>query len=312
MAFLRPASSLAALLLVVAPSFARASEPPIHGYGIFWRVERDGTDPSYVFGTLHSSDPRVLALADKVEDPLDRAEVAIFEMLPGDDDRAAAVASFRLAGLLPEGQRLEQLVGPELFEKAASAARQHGFDRNDVQRLRPWAVAMLLLPPSTADADDGLPHVLDVALMSLAENEGKPLYGLEDIGDFVRLYGNMPLDVEIALLQDVLEERTGKDRDRAPDVDGFICLYLTENIAATFDYDLTAAERSFALEAAKDEFEIRRRNELWIGRLLPYLDAGGAFVAVGAGHLPGERGLLSLIERAGYTLTRLPLDAPSC
>lgn len=198
MNFFRLASPLAALLLIASASCVRVDDEAPYGQGILWQVERDGTAPSYVFGTMHSSDPRALALAGEVEGVLREARVTIFESLPGGDDWTAAMASFRLAGLLPDGQRLERLIGPELFEKAASAAGQHGFDRNDVQRLRPWAVAMLLLPPSTAQTGEGLPHFLDLALMSLAESESKPLYGLEDIGDYFRLYGDIPLDVEIA------------------------------------------------------------------------------------------------------------------
>jgi hypothetical protein len=38
-------------------------------------------------------------------------------------------------------------------------------------------------------------------------------------------------------------------------------------------------------------------------RMAPMLRQGGAFIAVGAAHLPGETGLLRLIEKAGYRVT---------
>jgi uncharacterized protein YbaP (TraB family) len=39
--------------------------------------------------------------------------------------------------------------------------------------------------------------------------------------------------------------------------------------------------------------------------LLPVFARGSTFVAVGALHMPGEEGILSLLERRGYTVTRL-------
>jgi hypothetical protein len=41
------------------------------------------------------------------------------------------------------------------------------------------------------------------------------------------------------------------------------------------------------------------------GTIVPRLDAGGAFVAVGALHLYGDRGILSLLRQQGYRITRV-------
>jgi uncharacterized protein YbaP (TraB family) len=42
------------------------------------------------------------------------------------------------------------------------------------------------------------------------------------------------------------------------------------------------------------------RNSQMRDRALPILQHGCAFIAVGAAHLPGKDGLLSLFEKAGY------------
>ena len=40
-------------------------------------------------------------------------------------------------------------------------------------------------------------------------------------------------------------------------------------------------------------------------RALPLLAKGGAFIAVGVAHLPGEGGLLRLLEQDGFTVERI-------
>ena len=45
------------------------------------------------------------------------------------------------------------------------------------------------------------------------------------------------------------------------------------------------------------------RNNKWIAKLAPVLNQGNAFIAVGALHLPGKEGLISLLSAEGYKLT---------
>ena len=54
---------------------------------------------------------------------------------------------------------------------------------------------------------------------------------------------------------------------------------------------------------------VRERNEAWVPVLRPYLDEGNAVVLVGAAHLPGARGLVSLLSQAGYTVKPIQLSA---
>ncbi|MBA3464379.1 MAG: TraB/GumN family protein, partial [Deltaproteobacteria bacterium] len=49
-----------------------------------------------------------------------------------------------------------------------------------------------------------------------------------------------------------------------------------------------------------------KRNRAWMPKLEGYLASGGAFVAVGLGHMLGDSGLPSLMTRAGYTVERAP------
>jgi uncharacterized protein YbaP (TraB family) len=74
-----------------------------------------------------------------------------------------------------------------------------------------------------------------------------------------------------------------------------LCALLAINDAA-----MQTADRQQAVEL-QDKL-IVRRNRLMAERLQPYLQEGNVFVAVGALHLPGEAGLLNLLQQRGYTV----------
>jgi len=47
------------------------------------------------------------------------------------------------------------------------------------------------------------------------------------------------------------------------------------------------------------------RNERMLERIIPYLKDGSAFIAVGALHLAGEKGLLQMLKKKNYKITSI-------
>ena len=91
---------------------------------------------------------------------------------------------------------------------------------------------------------------------------------------------------------------------------------ITEYIAAlnAGDYDeIAQISRRYAVDAAEADnfgrFMVRERNMRWLPRLEEDLRGGGAVVMVGAGHLPGPNGLVSLLRSNGYTVQPMLLPA---
>jgi uncharacterized protein YbaP (TraB family) len=61
-------------------------------------------------------------------------------------------------------------------------------------------------------------------------------------------------------------------------------------------------DRPFAARLEKGLLEARNRH--MAERMVQHFADGNAFVAIGALHLPGEDGVLHLLEQRGYTVTR--------
>src|SRR5688572_693713 len=124
-ATLRHAFPLALALAPVAlpaPAATLDAEAPIE-HPLLWRIDApggDGDSPSWLFGTIHLADPRVLALATEVEQALDDAD-AVYTELAFDRMSLGAIVQ---STLLPDGQRLDDVLPPGVYDLLVAVFRK--------------------------------------------------------------------------------------------------------------------------------------------------------------------------------------------
>jgi hypothetical protein len=261
--------------------------------GLLWRIERAGSTPSYLFGTMHSDDPAVVDLAAPVRQAFDQADAVTLEVTLDPE----SLLTLTQALLLNDGRMLDALLGSALFERAVEAMAGYGIPDSMVIRMKPWAVAVTLMTPPTRTG-----VVLDHVLYREALAEGKPVDGLETVAEQVGLFDSLTLEQQIDLLEDTLEhlediERMLMELRQA---------WLQRDLAGLVEINAAALRDSDPQFAAVfNQRIILDRNQRMAERLESRLQEGGRFIAVGALHLPGKQGLLELLESRGYRLTRL-------
>lgn len=256
--------------------------------GVLWQVQHPEGAVSHLFGTIHSEDSRVLNLPPKVREAMDSARSLTLEAVL---DQAAMLKMSR-AMFLPKDYSLRHLLGPDLFREVETLLRDYGIPAHLVDTMKPWAIVLTLSSPR---AERGT--FLDMELYNRARERGKPVHGLESIDEQIAYFDDMPLEDQIRLLEDSVEHY-----DRLSEMHEAL-------IGAWLERDLGRLERlnDFYLaqsEPAVSELFNRRfivdRNRLMVERMEEQLEDGGAFIAVGVLHLPGEKGLLRLLENRGY------------
>jgi len=259
-------------------------------YGLLWEISRPGIPPGYLFGTIHSEDSGVIALAPAVERVFSGSRQVVLEV----NLDADAMAAGGVAMLMSDGRLLPDIIGKDLFAQAATALRTRGIPEPVAQRMKPWAAATALSMPAPETG-----RVLDVVLFERAQQAGKTLHGLETITEQLAVFEGLPLDDQIALLRDAVEQFAGIDAMHAE----LLAAYKRQDLAAMMA--INEAALATGDQRLAEEFQRRlivERNHRMAERMEPYLQQGGAFVAVGALHLPGEQGLVRLLEQRGYTL----------
>jgi uncharacterized protein YbaP (TraB family) len=248
---------------------------------------------------MHSADPDILALPPPVVQAFKTAPSLSVEIILDEQ----AMQRISMAMRLPRGQRLQDFVPPDLFSRAAAAAEPLGWQPIHLSRLKPWAVAMLIsLPPEEAKRKGGGRPPLDLWLMQAARARGKPVYALETLGEQVNVFDSMPTQDQVAHLRAVAMPVAEKSRLLGAMKDA----YLRGDIEQIFHMARADEQpQDRALREKVDKRLLDDRNRRMVERMLPRFDEGGAFIAIGAAHLPGENGVLALLEHRGYSVTRL-------
>jgi uncharacterized protein YbaP (TraB family) len=258
--------------------------------GLLWEITAPGQPPGYLFGTIHSGAPAVLALPETVQKTFDAADSVVLEVLL---DMDAMRYSSQLM-LLDEGRLLSDITGKILFEQTSRAIRTRGIPEVVLERMKPWAAAVTLSMPAPETGE-----VLDMKLYQQALQAGKPVFGLESIQEQLAIFDDMPEQTQLLLLRDAVENFAEIETMQGELIDAWLQGNLGELMAIN-DAAMQAGDRQLAAEF-QDQL-IVRRNQLMAERLQQYFKEGDVFVAVGALHLPGETGLLNLLEQHGYAV----------
>lgn len=261
---------------------------------MLWQVDGPEAQRSWLVGTVHSEDARVLAFSETLLEVIAAAEVLALELVMDADTLAA------LSGAMVErGPALVEVVAADTVAEVAEAlAQDYGLPRQAVERLTVWAAANLLtLPPPQTGV------FMDLALQQRAQQVGMAVVALETLEEQLAFLSDMPLALQQEWLTQALAELDQRDGELAR----LIEVYLMDDLEALAA--LTAAgmaDVSPEFQAFFQTVGLDQRNHTMLTRAQPLLQDGGVLIAVGALHLIGETGLLAQLRDAGYTLTPLP------
>ncbi|MEX3011662.1 TraB/GumN family protein [Hoeflea sp. TYP-13] len=295
----------------LAGILAEAAKVP-NGNSLLWKIEKEGVSPSWLYGTMHTADPRVLELNDAAQSAYDTATTVVTELkdIANVDRKMLAMMADPEFAMLPDGATLQDLLDEEGYASVETVLESRNMPMTFASRMKPWLVFSLISIPECELVRKGQGNaVLDQMLAKRALEQGKSLVGLETVEEQISAIAGLPLDVQALLLADtaamgpILDDVFATMTELY--LDGQITTVMPLIQAMSADAD-TADGDSDAKAGAYAAFEkrlVETRNHTMAERLQPVLADGNAFIAVGALHLPGEEGVVQLLRDGGYTVT---------
>ena len=267
------------------------SGPAEFGQGLLWKVTKHGLLPSYLFGTIHVAERHVSEQLDKVRVLLAESEIFVMEAVPEPDD----IAWLRQMMFFTDGRKLQDVISARLYTETLAVLNTYHLTENDVATMKPWAAYLKMSYP----AEMGI--VLDQQLLRLARTGGVSTRGLESVEEIGSLFNSFSLADQVRLLTDAVCHREILEGDFAK----IISLYTQGDLAGLSSYGQRYAFADNTLYENLTEKILTRRNYRMVERMQPILKTGAAFIAMGALHLPGEEGVLALLEKYDFEITRV-------
>lgn len=266
---------------------------------ILYKITGNGLkEPSYIFGTHHLAP---ISVIDSVDARRAWSECRqVVGELDMTQDQMAMAAQMQSHMLAPPDSSLSKVLGPEKMAKYAPLFRQYapmpGLELQMLDAMKPVVVTTMvslgIVRESMPDFNPG--QQLDAYFQTEGKKTGKRIIPLETAAQQAAyLYDSTYIADQAAALCSTLDD-IGKAREQANRLNAN---YMKRDLQALLQFtkDEDSNPRMF-------ETLLYNRNDNWM-RLLPgIMQEAPAFIAVGALHLPGERGLLEQLRGMGYTV----------
>lgn len=250
--------------------------------------------PSYIFATNKIVGIEFLDSVPNLLRCFSQCKVVLTEFAMQDYE---ALATLRVAALLPDSIRLDRYYTTEEYQKIDETMQLTlGMGMDKLCRMKPsYLTAMYRneLLHKWLDYDDQ--RSMEAFYQAIASDKGIPVRAIDDIGETMyMLFDREPFYWQCKeLLQiidyperEVRQERTIADMYRMGRLTDIAYLLVSPDNQSTQSYS------DYQIYAA--------RNKEWVKRLRDYLVEGGAFITLDAIYLGGEKGLLEQLRAAGY------------
>lgn len=271
---------------------------------------KDAKNASYIIGTYHLADASFTEKIPGLQTALAETEQVYGEVNMENMMQPASIQKVTAAMMLPEGQTLKTVLTPEQFGKVSAFAKELmgvGLDNDMVfsqlGKMSPKALATqftLLLFIKNSATPFNPANGLDNFFQMQAKQNNKSIGGLETIDFQIEtLYKSTPIERQVEELICLVDNKE------------YNLMMVQEISKAFYAQDLQAIKKAAdeklnnSCDSTPEEEEtlIYGRNDNWM-KLMPAIMAEKpTFFAVGALHLVGERGMLTQLQKAGYTVT---------
>lgn len=262
--------------------------------GLLWRVTKDGR-VNHLYGTIHDADARVVELPAPAAKAFATAHTLMVEFFPD----AYSRERFTEAAMFEDQQTLEEKIGADDFARVVEQLAPAGLDRGLIEKLKPWG-ALINLRHSAADT----PESLDMRIIGQARARRLMVMQMEGVDEQIFAFDECPMETQVALLKHTLAHR---DELIALE-DQTVRAYLARDLSAIWRLRAGFIARYpevAAHQAVMTKRLLYDRSVVMAYRMQRELRRGGAFVAVGALHLYGEKGILALLQEDGYRAARV-------
>ena len=259
----------------------------LQAQGLLWEISGKGLEKnSYLYGTMHVQDKEAFIMTDVLYEKLESAEAFASEVIITEEDEEKFTNVFSL----PEGKELKDVLSKSDLKTFRKVFKNRtGFDMDMFADMSP--VGLMFVEMELNSSKD-YPLTVDDYLERISTNQGKEILAVEKLEDQISLMGLITDDMAVEYFNDISAADVYEEQ-----MNEYYVKQDVEKLAELFYQDPR-------YKSMIDAF-ITKRNYTMTASIEKLIANKSTFVAVGAGHLGGKEGIISLLKKEGYTLNPL-------
>ncbi|MGN6492545.1 MAG: TraB/GumN family protein [Agriterribacter sp.] len=255
---------------------------------LLWKISGNGlTKPSYVYGTIHMICSTDFVMSEKLKQHFNSADKLYLEV--DMDDPAMNMKMLQLSML--QGKKLSDFFSPEDYNKLNTFFKDSvGMPLTMFNTMKPFVLFSILtlktLPCSQQES-------YEMSFVKMAREQNKEVIGLETVEEQMKIFDDMPDSAQAQMLLRYADEFDKQKKDFSKMVE----MYKRQDLDALYQQIMSSPDI-----AGSEDALLFNRNKNWIPVIENAMKKESLFIAVGAGHLAGEQGVLNLLKEKGYSV----------
>jgi len=282
------------LLVVMLLVFPREN---LNAESMIWKVEK-GSEVVYIGGTIHLLRESDYPLPEEFLNAFANADILVLEADMGQLKSLEVQQKIMAGATYPPGEGLDQVLSKEAYDALAEYCQQNGLPLVALNQFKPSLVSLTILGLEMQKLGLSVELGIDINFYQRAVSEGKNLIYIETIDEQIAyilamgegqesefmLKGLSDLHKMPEQFEDMIQYWKTGDDDKMEDL-----------ILAEFREEYPELYESL----------IKGRNELWLPQIEAlFLTEEDELVLVGAGHLIGEEGIITMLKERGYSVEK--------
>lgn len=269
---------------------------------LLWEISgKDLQKPSYLFGTIHIINKDDFFFTPAMENAFKSTDGVAFEIDMEDMTDISKIMGMMSSMYMKDNKTLKDLLSDEEYERVNAHFQKMGLPLAFLERIKPMFLSMMAgggeeMMGFSMDGNGSSSMVsYEMELMEKAKTQEKEISGLETMEFQMSLFDSIPYDAQAKMLLSSIDSEVESEEGDSQ-LEMMVKLYKSQDIQGMQNL---MGDDPDAL-GGYEELLLQKRNRNWIPIIAEMIAVKPIFFAVGAGHLGGEEGVISLLRQEGY------------
>jgi uncharacterized protein YbaP (TraB family) len=278
--------------MICAAGITASSQTTASNNTLLWRISgRNLAKPSYLFGTIHLLCANDIDLSETLKKAINETDKVYLEL---DMDNLFEMMQAVQKMKMRNDTTLSDLLSDSDYKKVKAffASKSSIIPFSILETYKPMLAASMIMQTST-ECDNAVS--MEQIIMQEAKENKKEIKGMETMAYQLSIFDSIPYEVQAKQLLAFISDNDTEDK-ASKEYDEMASAYRNQDLSKL---EALINKEEFGIGNFADLL-LYNRNKNWVISMDKIFANNSAVIAVGAGHLPGEKGVINLLKKAGY------------